>query len=153
MINQLPLHFGQTVKSAVRTQFAALCYRIKENKVQILMVTTRRSGRWIIPKGWPVNGMEPQNSAAREAWEEAGVIGRPEMRPLGLFSYSKFVSKKKSLSCVAVVYAVKVNSLAETFPEQGQRERKWVSSKKAASMVVEPDLAQILLDYNPLLVD
>ena len=82
LIKQLPLHFGNAPKTTVRTQFAALCYRIKSNKVQVLLVTTRRTGRWILPKGWPIDGLTPQKSAAREAWEEAGVIGRPDAQPL-----------------------------------------------------------------------
>ena len=149
MIKQLPLRFGNSAKTAIRTQFAALCYRIKGDKVQILMVTTRRSGRWIVPKGWPVDGQTPQESAMQEAWEEAGVIGQPDARPLGLFSYTKMLDEDETLPCVAMVYAVRVKSLAQDFPEKGQRKRKWVSRKQAASMVGEPELARILRDFDP----
>lgn len=149
MIKQLPLFFGKSAKSAIRTQFAALCYRVKGNKVQILLVTTRRTGRWIIPKGWPIDGLTPQKSAAQEAWEEAGVVGQPDMRPLGLFSYMKFLDEGESLPCVAMVYAVNVKSLAHDFPEKGQRKRKWVTRKQAANMVGEPELARILRDFDP----
>ena len=149
MIKQLPLHFGKSAKSAVRTQFAALCYRIKGNNLQILMVTTRRTGRWIVPKGWPIDGLTPQKSAAQEAWEEAGVVGQPDARPLGLFSYTKMLDEDGAMPCVAMVYAVKVKSLAQDFPEKGQRKRKWVSRKQAAKMVGEPELARILRDFDP----
>lgn len=149
MIKQLPLYFGKSAKSAVRTQFAALCYRVKGNKVQFLLVTTRRTGRWIVPKGWPIDGLTPQKSAAQEAWEEAGVVGQPDARPLGLFSYTKMVGDDEVLPCVAMVYGVKVKSLARDFPEKGQRKRKWVSRKQAAKMVGEPELARILRDFDP----
>ncbi|WP_415405231.1 NUDIX hydrolase [Tateyamaria sp. SN3-11] len=148
-MKQLPLTYSGAHKTDVRTQFAALCYRIKNDKVQVLLVTSRRSGRWIVPKGWPQDGKTPAQSAAIEAWEEAGVLGRPDPRPLGMFSYSKLIEDDDDLSCVAMVYAVKVKTLASEFPEVGQRKRKWVSRKKAAAMVDEPELARILRDFDP----
>ncbi|MFC6583776.1 NUDIX hydrolase [Sulfitobacter aestuariivivens] len=54
----------------MRTQFAALCYRVKKGKVQVLLVTSRGTKRWIVPKGWPMDGKTPAQSAALEAWEE-----------------------------------------------------------------------------------
>lgn len=149
LIKQLPLHFGNAPKTTVRTQFAALCYRIKSNKVQVLLVTTRRTGRWILPKGWPIDGLTPQKSAAREAWEEAGVIGRPDAQPLGLYSFSKLMANDEMLPCVAMVYSVHVKSLASDFPEKDQRERKWFSRKQAALRVGEPELSRILRDFDP----
>lgn len=149
LIKQLPLAFGKAHKTDVRTQFAALCYRVKGNKVQVLLITSRRSGRWIVPKGWPINHMTPQESAAQEAWEEAGVMGRVDPRPLGLFSYTKFSLDDEDLPCVAMVYALRVKSLSKDFPEAGQRKRRWVSRKKAAALVGEPELARILRDFDP----
>ncbi|WP_299724510.1 NUDIX hydrolase [uncultured Tateyamaria sp.] len=150
MIKQLPLSFGQADKKDVRTQFAALCYRVKNDKIQVLLVTSRGSGRWIIPKGWPMDGKTPTESAAIEAWEEAGVKGIADPRPLGLFSYSKILDEvEHDLPCVAMVYGLKVKSLARDFPEAGQRTRKWVGRKKAASLVDEPELARILRDFDP----
>lgn len=150
MIKQLPLSLGQAGKTDVRTQFAALCYRVKNDKVQILLVTSRGSGRWIVPKGWPMDGKTPADSAAREAWEEAGVTGTMHPRPLGLFSYHKIIDDADAgLPCVVMVYGIKVKSLARTFPESDQRTRKWVTRKKAASMVDEPELSRILRDFDP----
>lgn len=149
IIKQLPLFFGKSSKSAIRTQFAALCYRIKGNKVQVLLVTTRGAGRWIVPKGWPLEGSTPHKSAEKEAWEEAGVVGQAEGRPLGLFSYTKVVDEDGPLPCVAMVYAVKVRSVEGDFPEQGQRKRKWFSRKQASKAVGEPELARILRDFDP----
>jgi len=150
IIKQLPLSLGQAEKTDVRTQFAALCYRVKNDKVQILLVTSRGSGRWIVPKGWPMDGKTPAESAAQEAWEEAGVTGVADSRPLGLFSYNKMLDDEDmGLPCVAMVYGIKVKSLARDFPEAGQRTRKWVSRKKAAGMVDEPELSRILSDFDP----
>jgi hypothetical protein len=141
MIKQLPLSLGQAEKTDVRTQFAALCYRVKNDKVQILLVTSRGSGRWIVPKGWPMDGKTPADSAAHP-------------RPLGLFSYHKIMDDADSgLPCVVMVYGIKVKSLARTFPEVDQRTRKWVTRKKAASMVDEPELSRILRDFDPRMLD
>ncbi|PIE09888.1 MAG: NUDIX hydrolase [Rhodobacterales bacterium] len=149
---QLPLTLQAARKSDVRTQFAALCYRIVNGKPQVLLITSRGSGRWIIPKGWPMDEMTPGSAAMQEAWEEAGVVGKFSERCLGLFSYSKVMDKGPNLPCVAMVYPVKVKSLASKFPEAGQRRRKWFSPKKAATKVVEPELRQILKTFDPKLL-
>ena len=148
-IKQLPLRVESKNKSDVRTQFAALCYRIVDGKVQVLLVTTRRTGRWILPKGWPMHGETPSDAAATEAWEEAGVKGKVAATPIGLYSYEKYLDDAPDLPCVAVVYPLRVKSLATRFPEAGQRKRKWVSRKRAAKMVHEPELARILKDFDP----
>jgi 8-oxo-dGTP pyrophosphatase MutT (NUDIX family) len=149
IIKQLPLKLGSAHKTDVRTQFAALCYRIKNDKIQFLLVTSRRTGRWIIPKGWPMDSMTPADAAAQEAWEEAGVVGKADPRPLGLFSFNKFLDEDQGLPCIAMVYSVLVKSLAKEFPEAGQRKRKWVGRKKAVSLIEEPELARILRDFHP----
>lgn len=148
-IKQLPIKVRGGHKSDVRSQFAALCYRIAKNGTQVLLITTRRSGRWIVPKGWPMDEMTPAESAAQEAWEEAGVIGKAQDRCLGLYSYNKVLEPRGELPCVAMIYPVKVKSLAPAYPEMGQRRRKWFSLKKAASQVMEPELARILRDFDP----
>lgn len=150
MVKQLPIRTRAAHKSDVRTQFGALCYRVKQGKLKILLVTTRRSGRWIVPKGWPMDKQTPAQSAAQEAWEEAGVIGKPQDRCLGLFSYLKVTADgDKDLPCLAMVYPVLVQSLAADFPEKDQRRRKWFSPRKAAERVSEPELARILRDFDP----
>ena len=149
MIKQLPLKLRAASKNDVRSQFAALCYRIKSDKPEILMITSRRSGRWIIPKGWPEDGMTPADCALKEAWEEAGVTGKARNVCLGLFSYSKMISPKLTYPCVAMVYPVKVKALAKKYPESGERIRRWMTPRKAASRVAEPELARILRDFDP----
>lgn len=154
MIKQLPISIGEGRKNDVRSQFAALCYRMKKDKIQVLLVTSRKTKRWIVPKGWPMDGKTPADSAAQEAWEEAGVIGTPKDICLGLFSYRKVLEEgdDDSLPCVAMVYPVKVKRMETKFPEAGQRARRWMSRKKAAQLVSEPELARILRDFDPKLL-
>jgi 8-oxo-dGTP pyrophosphatase MutT (NUDIX family) len=149
MIKQLPISIRASHKSDVRSQFAALCYRIRRGKPEILMITSRGTGRWIVPKGWPIDGKTPAASAAQEAWEEAGVAGTTHDSCLGLYSYNKILEDGSSAPCVAMVYAIKVKSLAKDFPEKGQRVRQWMTPKKAAALVAEPELARILKDFDP----
>jgi len=148
--SQLPLSLQDSSKTDVRTQFAALCYRMIREKPEILLVTSRRSRRWIIPKGWPMDGRTPVECALMEAWEEAGVRGRVTGGCLGLYSYQKMIGPERGLPCVAMVYPIKVLSLAQKFPEAGQRKRKWLRPRKAAQKVAETELAHILRDFDLL---
>ena len=149
MVKQLPISVGGAKKSDVRTQFAALCYRVVKDKVQVLVISSRGTGRWIVPKGWPMDGKTPAETALQEAWEEAGVIGKVVSAPLGLYSYQKVQEHAPDFPCIAVVYAVKVKSLSKDFPEAGERRVKWVGRKKAAKLVDESELSQILRDFDP----
>lgn len=149
MIKQLPISLKGARKGDVRTQFAALCYRVKKGKVQILLVTSRGSRRWIVPKGWPMDGKTPAESARQEAWEEAGVTGKPDGNCLGAYSYAKALETADDLPCIAMLYPIAVKSLAKKYPERSQRRRRWVSRKRAAKMVAEPELARMILDFDP----
>jgi 8-oxo-dGTP pyrophosphatase MutT (NUDIX family) len=94
---------------ASRVQYAALPYRRKRNsRTEVLLVTSRDTGRWIIPKGWPAKRKSPHKAAAREALEEAGVIGRISRRPLGAFSYKKRLKSGKVVICEVQVFVMKV---------------------------------------------
>lgn len=149
MRTQLPLSLHGARKSEVRTQFAALCYRVKKGKVQVLLVTSRRSRRWIVPKGWPMDGKTPEASALQEAWEEAGVNGKVAGPCVGIYSYAKDIGEEDDLACLAMVYPIAVKSLSKKFPEVGQRKRRWVSRKKAARLVQEPDLGRLIVGFDP----
>lgn len=149
---QLPLAHKPAHKTELRTQFGALPYRIHNGKTQILLVTTRGSGRWIVPKGWPMAGVRPAKAAQTEAWEEAGIKGKGFDHCLGLYSYSKKMHKSRSLTCVVMVYPVLVRQLAPNFPEKKERRRKWFSRAKAAAKVREPELAKIIETFNPRLL-
>ncbi len=148
-LKQNPLILAQEGKRGVRTQFGALCYRIHNGKTQVLLVTSRGTKRWIIPKGWPMDNETPSQAAATEAFEEAGAKGRMHDDCLGIYTYRKTMGKNGFLPCVVAVFPLRVKKLVDEYCEAGERKRKWVSAKKAARMVAEPDLAQILLQFDP----
>lgn len=143
-----PIRLASAEKRGVRTQFGALCYRIRNDKVQVLLVTSRGTGRWILPKGWPIDGATPAEAALQEAWEEAGVQGKVTGGIQGIYSYEKN-GDGENLPCVAAIFPVKVNALKRKYPEMDQRDRKWVSRKKAASLVDDPELRQIISNFDP----
>lgn len=129
-------------------QVAALCWREHKGDTQVLLITSRGSGRWIIPKGWPVPGLGDAQSAVAEAWEEAGVRaeGGP-VGPIGRFTYVKQPDDAEAGFPVTLetdVYLVRVADLARRYPEVGQRKRRWVRPQKAAEMVRQPKLQAIL---------
>jgi len=112
-------------KRDVRTQFAALCYRIVDDETQVMLVTSRQSRRWIIPKGWPLEGATPAEAAATEAFEEAGVKGKAFNICLGLYSYTKLMDGQDDLPCAVSVFPVRVKKVLKKYPEADQRKRKW----------------------------
>lgn len=132
-----------------QVQAGALCWRMHRDQPEVLLITSRDTGRWIIPKGWPVAGLAPEGTAAREAWEEAGVEGTTCADPVGSFGYSKMLGAGLGLPCVVEVFALRVGRLADVYPEKGQRRRKWFSLKKAARKVQEPDLRRLILAFAP----
>ena len=147
---QLPLSIDTKQKRNARSQFGALCYRITDEKIQVLLITSRRTQRWILPKGWPENGMTPGESAANEAMEEAGVSGAINERPLGVYYYEKTVENGENYPCIVTIYALKVKKKWVDYQEKSERRRKWFSQKGAAKRVLEPGLALLIKSFNPL---
>jgi 8-oxo-dGTP pyrophosphatase MutT (NUDIX family) len=139
-------------KTGEGTQYAALCYRTtKGRKVEILLVTSRKTGRWIPPKGWPMKGKSPEKAAAQEAFEEAGVKGQVFDFALGRYRYQRENGANKQ-SDEAYIFPLEVEKLAKDFKEKGQRKVKWFSPKKAAMLVREPKLKKIIRDFDPKLL-
>lgn len=130
---------------AASPQVAALCWRLHKGQVQVLLVTSRETGRWVLPKGWPMQGLTAEAAAAREAWEEAGVHGKISAIPIGSYCYDKILRDTRPLGCAVAVYPLRVHSLKPRFPERKQRRRKWFSAEIASHHVAEPDLAELLL--------
>ena len=149
-LTQLPLLIDTKQKRNARSQFGALCYSISDGKIRVLLVTSRRTQRWILPKGWPENGMTPGESAANEAMEEAGVTGKLNERPLGVYYYEKTVGSGKNYPCIVTIYELKVKKTWANYKEKSERRRKWFSQKGAAKRVLEPDLALLIKSFNPL---
>jgi len=125
-------------------QFGALCWRMHRGRVEVVLITSRDTGRWIIPKGWPHAGRMAADSAAEEAWEEAGVEGDVARTMLGLYSYAKVLKPGLVQPCIVTVYALRVARLRRRFPERGERRRKWFDAAKAARKVAEPELRALL---------
>lgn len=132
-----------------RAQVAALCYRRRHHRLEILMVTSRDTGRWVLPKGWPIPGRGPADSAAREAFEEAGVLGRVGPLPIGSYGYDKRLGPDLALPCRVSVYPLAVRRLVDDFPERRQRVRRWMGPRAAAGLVAEPELAALLAGFAP----
>jgi 8-oxo-dGTP pyrophosphatase MutT (NUDIX family) len=126
-------------------QYAALPYRLSgRSRTEIMLVTSRETQRWIIPKGWPQRGRAPHDSAAREAFEEAGVVGAVGRRSVGSFPYEKRLKNGVVVLCEVRVFPLKVTRQSKQWPEKEQRQFKWVSIKEAAETVQEPTLSKII---------
>ena len=129
-----------------RQQYAALCYRVKKKtgELELMLMTSRDTGRWVIPKGWPMPGKLSHEVAAQEALEEAGVRGTIEAQPLGTFGYGKTMKNGVKLECQVQVYALEVTGQAKNFKEKGERTLEWISPTEAAARVQEPGLRQMI---------
>ena len=140
-------------KTGEGTQYAALCFRTRKGrKVEILLVTSRKTGRWIPPKGWPMKGKSPEMAAAQEAFEEAGVKGQVHDFALGRYRYHRENPSMSKISAEAYIFPLEVKKLAKDFKEKGQRKVKWFSPKKAAMLVREPKLKRIIRKFDPALL-
>jgi len=128
-----------------RLQVAALCYRTSKSGVKVLLVTSRGTGRWIIPKGWPMDGKDAPGAALQEAWEEGGVRkGQIDGDAIGRYGYAKRLKTGLPVPVETLVFKVEVSETCDEFPEAGERERRWVSPAEAANMVCEPQLQKLL---------
>ncbi|MCV6825220.1 MULTISPECIES: NUDIX hydrolase [Halocynthiibacter] len=133
------------IKRPARVQVAVLCYKGNGSDKKVLLVTSRDTGRWILPKGWPIDGKDAPSAAMQEAWEEAGVSeGEVSRKAIGQFSYEKKMDTGGIEVCETSIFAVNVKKLEDSFPEAAERERKWVTPTEAANMVQEPELQAIL---------
>src|SRR5262244_1111845 len=133
------------ITAAKRVQYGALPYRLTaRSRPQFMLVTSRETRRWIIPKGWPKKGKSPHHSARREAFEEAGVVGAVAKRSVGSFSYEKRLKNGGVVVCKVRVFALEVTRQSRQWPEKQERVVKWLSASQAAEKVSEPRLSQII---------
>ncbi|MDA5092505.1 NUDIX hydrolase [Aliiroseovarius sp. KMU-50] len=131
-----------------RAQVAALCYRGNGDEKEVLLITSRGTGRWILPKGWLMEDRPASEAAAQEAWEEAGVTkGNLNETPVGAFSYDKELEDGAIAPCEATVFQLKVKELTDDFPEANERNRTWVRPDEAVKMVNEPGLKKLLRNF------
>ena len=128
-------------------QTGALPYRLGRKKgFEVLLVTGRRSRRWTIPKGWPMDGKSLAEAAAQEAFEEAGVRGKVNPEPLGTFRHVKTNLPVGNLEVNIVVHSMEVERELPKWPELGQRKRKWFKAAEAADRVDSEELGRLILE-------
>ena len=125
-------------------QYAALPFRRRGEVIEVLLITSRDTGRWVIPKGWPIAGLSPPDAAAREAHEEAGLVGRIGAQTLGRYHYDKGLADGSSVSCVVEVFALEVERQLPSWPERDERRRRWFALQEAAAAVQEQELQALI---------
>ena len=115
-----------------------------KREVAILLVTSRDTGRWVLPKGNLIFGTPPHRAAAIEAEEEAGVRGSIAKKPLGQYPYRKWLGPQRFEIAEVDVFALKVRKTLSKYKERDQRERRWVGREEAAEMIDEPELRELI---------
>jgi 8-oxo-dGTP pyrophosphatase MutT (NUDIX family) len=130
-----------------RLQVAALPWRSGSEGIEVLLITSRDTGRWVLPKGWPEARETLSEAAAREAVEEAGLTGKISHVEAGRYFYAKGLSSGEEVPCEVLVFPLEVRSMAEKWKEWRQRKRCWVPAREAARMVREPDLGRIIMMF------
>jgi 8-oxo-dGTP pyrophosphatase MutT (NUDIX family) len=124
-------------------QYAALPWR-RAPQIEIMLITSRETQRWVIPKGWPMEHRSDVEAAAQEAYEEAGIKGRMAIGAVGQYSYAKRAQRGGKTRCKVDVFAMEVTEILDLWPEAHQRRRQWFSPQDAAELVNEPELAEII---------
>lgn len=127
-----------------RVQYGALPYRLVDGRMEVLLVTSRDTHRWIIPKGWSEKAVKPHVMALREAFEEAGVRGKISKRAFGSYRYEKRLTTTKSVECEVRVFPLHVQEELEEWPEKDQRERCWLKPEEAAETISDHGLVPML---------
>ena len=121
------------------TQSAIIPYRLEEGKLEILLITSIRKKKWIIPKGFIEFNLSAFESAKKEAFEEAGVIGTNETIELGSFTIEKYGGRTN-----IVVYSMEVEKFKDDYPEKNLRKRKWYRVDEAIETVSIPEVVKMI---------
>ncbi|WP_192252278.1 NUDIX hydrolase [Mesorhizobium silamurunense] len=129
-------------------QVAAIPFRLRENgSPEVLLVTSRTTRRFIVPKGWPMKGKSGRKAAMIEAQEEAGVLGKVLKQPAGTYSYWKRLASRFARVDV-VVYLLEVTEEMADWQEAANRQRAWLPAADAALLIDEPELSTLLRDLT-----
>jgi len=139
---------ARSERSATR-QVAALPWRRGADGLQILLVTSRETRRWVTPKGGRMAGKTDAEAAAQEALEEAGVTGRIVEEPFGTFRYLKILKRRRPRWCVVSVYPLEVEVELDDWKEKAERTREWMSPAEAERRVDEPELKTLIASFAP----
>ena len=132
-----------------RRQSAALPLVGQGMALRVVLVTSRETRRWVLPKGWIEPEEPPHRSAAREAFEEAGLLGETEPEPLGSYAYPKRRADGSAVTTEVLVFRFRVARQLRDWPERLERERRLFTPAAAAALVAEPDLAALLRSLSP----
>lgn len=136
-----------------RRQVAALPWRVPASDqdgagpLEILLVSSRETRRWVIPKGWPMKGKTDPQAAAQEAYEEAGLDGRISDKPVGQYPYLKRLKSGAARAVTVDVFPLEVTGEHATWPEKGQRTLQWMPPVEAALAVQEPELRDLIARF------
>jgi len=151
LLQQLAAMPDKLFSDQFRTQYGALCYRRSPEsaEIEVLLITSRETKRWIIPKGWPITKKKPHQVAEIEAWEEAGMRGRARKTPIGRYTYLKWLDNGDVAPCAVEVFQIEVTEEAHDFKERGQRDIAWLPPSEAARRVREVELKSLLVDFRP----
>ena len=133
-----------------RLQIAALCHRLRDGQREVLLVTTKSTQRWILPKGWPILSLNAHHTAAVEAFEEAGVIGTALKKPFASFQSHKGGEGGLRLRTEVLVFLVDVESTTSIFPDKEERDVRWLPIQEAARLASDPGLAKVLRKLESL---
>jgi 8-oxo-dGTP pyrophosphatase MutT (NUDIX family) len=146
VLSEIASTFQLMFRRPKRVQYAALCYRRTKTggELEILLLTSRDTGRWVIPKGWPMGSKAGYTVAETEALEEAGIKGIVEHDPLGCFGYGKAMAEGLVLPCEVQVHALEATGTVKNYKEKGERKLEWVSPEEAAERVAEAGLKKII---------
>jgi 8-oxo-dGTP pyrophosphatase MutT (NUDIX family) len=137
------------MKAPILEQVAALPYRLNdEGHVEVLLVTSRGSKRWLVPKGNLEVGRAAHETAAREAFEEAGVIGEISDAPIGSFPWTKSGARGAERRIMVTVFSLKVASRERTWPEKGQRRAAWFLTGSMGGAELEPELHRLISAFG-----
>ena len=140
-----------TATKPILHQAGVIAYRVLDGKVRVLLVTSRDTGRWIIPKGNIKAGELPCKAAENEAYEEAGVKGAIiGSIPLGTYTYFKKLESGEARAATVEVYLLLVKERLKKWPERNERKLSWVSTKEAVALVEEPGIVPLLLQLMEL---
>lgn len=144
------LKIDPATAEAAREQYAALPWRRDEaGRVEVLLITSRETRRWIIPKGWPKADEAPRASALREAFEETGVKGVVSAKPLGEYHYEKLLKTGRVQRVAVTVYGLEATRERKSWPEKQVREKMWIAPEVAAGLVDEPELQALIAAFRP----
>ena len=131
-----------------RRQYAALPWR-SAPALEIMLVSSRETRRWVVPKGWPMKGRKPSEAAAVEAMEEAGLVGDIGGEAIGSYHYIKRKKNGAAVLCRVDLFPLRVTRQRKSWPERDQRTTKWFSPEEAAELVAEPELQELIRGFEP----